>query len=116
MFSVQGSGVSADVYDIAGFELDNLRSAEQVTDYEDREEACLRAARDLLSAQLSVAGPPDYQSTAGAVMQEWLGPGFPNNPHGSQVRELLAGFHKTDHVFRHEGELLGPRPGRWCMR
>jgi hypothetical protein len=106
VFSVQGSGVSADVYDIAGFELDSLRSAEQVTDYEDREEACLRAACDLLSAQLSVAGPPDYRSTAGAVMEEWLGPGFPNNPHGSQVRELLAGFHKTDHVFRHEGELL----------
>ncbi|MER5938642.1 hypothetical protein ABT121_15110 [Streptomyces sp. NPDC001928] len=103
--SLQGSGTSVDVYDIAGFSLDRLRSADHV-DAEDREETCARASRELLSAQLAVAGPPNYQGTVGTVIREWLGRDFPSDQRGSQVREVLGQLSGTGHVFRHEGELL----------
>ncbi|MFG2680944.1 hypothetical protein [Streptomyces sp. NPDC048392] len=103
--SVQESGTSVDVYDIAGLSLDRLRSAEHV-DAEDREETCARAARELLTAQLAVAGLPDYRGTIGSVLGEWLGGSFPDDQRGSRVREVLGPMPGTGHVFRHEGELL----------
>ncbi|MEU3147125.1 MULTISPECIES: hypothetical protein [unclassified Streptomyces] len=106
--SLQESGTSVDVYDIAGFSLDHLRSAEHV-DAEDREETCARASRELLNAQLAVTGPPDYQGTVGSVLREWLGSTFPDNQRGSRVREVLGPVQGARHVFRHEGELL-PNP------
>ncbi|MGQ5633888.1 P-loop NTPase [Streptomyces sp. EWL5.16] len=106
--SLQESGTGVDVYDIAGFSLDRLRSAEHV-DAEDREETCARASRELLTAQLAVAGPPDYQGTVGSVLREWLGDAFPDDQRGSRVREVLDHMRATGRVFRHEGELL-PNP------
>jgi len=103
--SLQGPGTSVDVYDIAGFSLDRLRSADHV-DAEDREEVLARVSRDLLSAQLSVAGPPSYEGTIGTVLRDWLGGDFPADQRGSRVREVLNQLHRTGHVFRHEGELL----------
>ncbi|MGW3864782.1 P-loop NTPase, partial [Streptomyces sp. NPDC005047] len=103
--SLQDSGISVDVYHIAGFSLDLLRSAEHV-DAEDREEICARAARDLLGAQLNVAGTPDYEVTVASVLREWLGAGFPEDQRGMRVREVLAQLRGSGHVFLHEGELL----------
>ncbi|WP_329210456.1 P-loop NTPase [Streptomyces sp. NBC_01708] len=106
--SLQGPGTSIDVYDIAGFSLARLRSADHV-DAEDREEILARASRDLLSAQLAVAGPPNYQGTIGTVLREWLGRDFPDDQRGARVREVFDQLHGTGRVFRHEGELL-PNP------
>jgi hypothetical protein len=106
ILAVQGSGVSADVYDIAGFSLDSLRSAEHVTDYADREEACIRVASDLLRAQLAAAGQPDYSATGASVLREWLGAKFPDDQRGSRVREIQREISRSPRVFRHEGELL----------
>lgn len=103
--SLQESGTSVDLYGIAGFSLDLLRSAEQV-DAEDREEACARAVRELLVAQLSASGQPDYEGTVASVLGEWLGSDFPNDQRGARVREVLDHVHRTGHVFRLEGELL----------
>ncbi|MET9117321.1 hypothetical protein ABZX38_24435 [Streptomyces longwoodensis] len=103
--SLQESGTSVDVYTVASLSLDLLRSAEHV-DAEDREEICAQAARDLLGAQLDVAGQPDYDVTISSVMREWLGPGFPEDQRGSRVREVLAQLRGSGHVFLHEGELL----------
>ncbi|MBT1186132.1 hypothetical protein HET69_19535, partial [Streptomyces sp. CJ_13] len=105
VLSLQDSGTSVDVYDIAGFSLDRLRSTDHV-DAEDREEVCARASRDLLAAQLASAGPPSYQGTVGSVIREWLGSAFPDNQRGSRVREVVGQLRRTGHVFRHEGELL----------
>lgn len=103
--SLQGPGISVDIYDIAGFSLNRLRSADHV-DAEDREEILARASRELLSAQLAVAGPPNYQGTVGTVLREWLGGDFPDNQRGSRVREVFDQLRGTGRVFRHEGELL----------
>ncbi|WP_030194308.1 hypothetical protein [Streptomyces sp. NRRL S-87] len=103
--SLQVAGASVDVYDIAGFSLDLLRSADHV-DAEDREESCGRAARELLGAQLDAAGAPDYRGTVGTVLREWLGQDFPDDRRGARVREVLGRLQRTGHVFRHEGELL----------
>jgi len=103
--SLEGAGTSVDIYDIAGFSLDRLRSADHV-DAEDREESCASASRELLSAQLAVSGPPNYQGTVGTVIREWLGRDFPDNQRGSRVREVFDQLRGSGHVFRHEGELL----------
>ena len=88
VMSAQDAGVSADLYEVAGHSLGSLRSAELV-DYEDREHVCALAAADLLAAQLSVNHtPPDYEPHALQVLQEWLGPEFPDNPLGSRVVEI----------------------------
>ncbi|WP_406005327.1 hypothetical protein OG440_03470 [Streptomyces sp. NBC_00637] len=106
--SLQESGTSVDVYDIAGLSLDLLRSAEHV-DAEDREETCARVARELLAAQLAAGGQPDYQATVGSVLRDWLGHDFPDDQRGERVREVLAQLNGTGHAFLHEGELL-PNP------
>ncbi|RKN43021.1 hypothetical protein [Streptomyces hoynatensis] len=107
-YSLQDSGTSLDVYDIAGFSLDRVRSADHV-DAEDREEVCARASRQLLRAQLDAAGPPGYQGSVGTVLREWLGEDFPGNQRGARVREAAAQLDGGGRVFRYEGELL-PNP------
>lgn len=106
--SLQESGTSVDIYDIAGLALDLLRSAEHV-DVEDREEICARVAGELLEVQLAVAGQPDYTASVGSVLREWLGSDFPEDQRGSRVREVLAELGDGGNAFLHEGELL-PNP------
>ncbi len=55
--SALDAGVSADLYEVAGYSLGSLRSAELV-DYEDREQVCALAAADLLALQLSANRTP----------------------------------------------------------
>ena len=109
VLSASGVGVTADVYDIAGYSLDSLRSAEHVTDYADREESCVLVARDLLTEQLLTTGQPDYTPTGASVLRDWLGTDFPDNRRGEQVRAVLRGLTQGSRAFRHEGELL-PNP------
>jgi hypothetical protein len=109
LVSVQDVGISVDLYDIAGYSLNSLRTAEHVTDYEDREEACARVAADLLIAQLAVQPAPDYTRSIGEVLQDWLGTDFPDNRRGLLVGDIVGHFGATGSVFRHEGELL-PNP------
>jgi tetratricopeptide (TPR) repeat protein len=104
----QGAGVSADIYDVAGDSLVAVRTAEHV-DFEDCEAVCALVARELLTAQLDVAGMPDYDMTFGAAAQAWLGPGFPDNVRGNRLRALLQELGWSGGRFEHEGEPL-PNP------
>jgi hypothetical protein len=107
VLSLAGAGITADVYDIAGlYTFDKLRSAEHATDYRDREQACAEVARDLLAAQLAAAEQPDYGSTGGGVLEEWLGKGFPGNRRGARAREVANEFTRGARVFQYDGDLL----------
>ena len=108
VMSAQDAGVSADLYEVAGHSLGSLRSAELV-DYEDREQVCALAAGELLASQLSTNSAPDYGPHALQVMQEWLGPGFPDNSRGRRVMEIASELKAGDLVFHYDGELL-PNP------
>ena len=89
VMSAQDAGVSADLYEVAGHSLGSLRSVELV-DYEDREQVCAQSAADLLAAQLSTNRTPDYEPHALQVLQEWLGPEFPDNPRGRPDGSILT--------------------------
>jgi hypothetical protein len=105
VMSVQDAGVSADLYEIAGLSLDNLRTAEHL-DYEDREEVCARAAEALLRAQLETCGPPDYSTSVIDVMREWLGPQFPRNERSLRIREVARSLKVVGPAFHYDGEIL----------
>lgn len=104
----QGAGVSADIYDVAGDSLVAVRTAEHV-DFDDCEAVCALVARDLLTAQLDVAGMPDYDMTFGSAAEAWLGPAFPDNVRGSRLHTLLQELGWSGARFEHEGEPL-PNP------
>lgn len=108
VMAAQDAGVSADLYEVAGHSLGSLRSAELV-DYEDREQVCALAAADLLVAQLSANRTPDFEPHALQVLQEWLGPEFPESPRGSRVRDIARELKAAGPVFHYDGELL-PNP------
>jgi tetratricopeptide (TPR) repeat protein len=108
VMSAQDGGVSADLYEVAGYSLGSLRSAELV-DYEDREQVCGLAAADLLTAQLSANRVPDLEPRALQVLQEWLGPQFPENRRGNRVTEVASELKADGPVFHYDGELL-PNP------
>lgn len=103
--SIEDQGVRADLYDIAGHSLQSVRTVDRA-DYADQEKVCAQLAEDLIHAQMGANGKPDYTTTAGQIIESWLGSGFPNNNKGRRLRDLAATLGVTKPGFEHEGEFL----------
>ncbi|WP_157472600.1 hypothetical protein [Frankia sp. EAN1pec] len=108
LMGVLDIGVSVDLYDVAGFSLDSVRTAEQL-DHEDLVKVCFRVASELLPAQLPTGRSPQYTETVGQVFHRWLGSNFPANRRGKSLRQLARRIGVTGRTFRFDGELL-PNP------
>jgi hypothetical protein len=97
-----------EIYDIAGFSLDTVRTLENVSKFDDRTIAASIASSRLLETQLDAQDDVEYGLHAHAVLQKWLGADFPSNSRGSRIAPVraLLGIAESDFTFSFEGELL----------
>ncbi|UMB68790.1 hypothetical protein [Mycobacterium paraterrae] len=108
VFAHSSSGFRIEIYDVAGFSLDTVRTLENVSKFDDREVAAAIASAGLLAAQLDAQGEVTYDHDIKMTLRDWLGADFPDNPRGkriSLVRESI-GVETDGSTFHFEGELL----------
>jgi tetratricopeptide (TPR) repeat protein len=109
--AVADDAVQAGLYEIAGPSLRSIRTADAV-DYRDQRSICGEVASELLAAQLRAAGMPDYQTTVGKVLEEWVPGMFGDTSRREALLRVSAWVGAAEGLlFVHGGEHL-PNPHR----